>query len=514
MTSMEPPEPTARRPWSALVVVALIVTLVDVFKPVHNDDPTYILFARHIGEQPLDPYGFSILSFDRPASANHVLAPPLLLYWLAGAIRLFGENPAMWKASLLPFALVFVVTLHSVFRRFAGKAAFPATTLVALSPTFLPSMNLMLDVPSLALSLAGLTVFFSACDRASAMRALAAGLLFGLAIQTKYTGLLAPAVAIAYGMFFQRTALAFGAAVIAGFVAGAWELFLFARQGESHFIYHSLMNPAGRTAMTEMASALAITLIQTGWPLLVFLAMGLVGRRRDAVSGNESKRQSRFLGAWLFIELAGHFVLSPFPAVRRTMGLVVVASLIVARIMASSAMSTAKQWLVGATAVASVVWGTLFAVIDHWDAAAQRNAARMAMAYIRSNDPNAKAWFTGYWGFQFYSEQAGMKQLVPADRRRFDQTPRDWEPVSGINMLEPSRISKGDWIVIPLGVPAQQFVNPPGSVEEVHEVNVETRIPWTLHYFYVGSQPLARFEGPRAKVKIFRATRDFTPVVR
>lgn len=511
---MEPSEPTARRPWSALAAVALIVTLVDVFKPVHNDDPTYILFARNIGEQPLDPYRFSILSFDRPSPANHVLAPPLLLYWLAGAIPLFGENPAMWKASLFPFAILFVVSLHELFRRFAGNAASPATALVALSPTFLPSLNLMLDVPSLAISLSGLTVFFSACDRGIFWRSLAAGGLFGLAIQTKYTGLFAPIVAIAYGICFQRLALAIVAAVVAGLVAGAWELFLFVRQGESHLIYHSLMNPAGRTAMTEMASALAMTLIQTAWPLLVFLTIGLFSRRREDVSGDDSKRKSHFLVVWLLVELAGYFVLSPFPAVRRTMGLVVVASLIVARSMAGSARTTVTRRLAAATATASIVWGTLFAVIDHWDAAAQRHAARMAMAHIRSIDSISKVWFTGYWGFQFYAEQAGMKQLVPADRLRFDQTLRDWEPVSGIAMLEPSRVPKGDWIVIPLGVPAPQFSEPPGSVVEVHEVNVETRIPWTLHYFYVGSPPLARFEGPRAKVKIFRALRDFTPVVR
>jgi hypothetical protein len=81
-------------------------------------------------------------------------------------------------------------------------------------------------------------------------------------------------------------------------------------------------------------------------------------------------------------------------------------------------------------------------------------------------------------------------------------------------MLKPSRLSAGDWLAMPLGVAAQQFVEPPGALEEVHEVNVETSVPWTLHSFYVGAVPLSKFEGPRAKVKLFRATRDFIPVVR
>jgi|GEM_PF-6788177 len=29
-------------------------------------------------------------------TAFEVLAPPLLLYWLAGALELFGERPLLW----------------------------------------------------------------------------------------------------------------------------------------------------------------------------------------------------------------------------------------------------------------------------------------------------------------------------------------------------------------------------------------------------------------------------------
>src|SRR5688572_19061703 len=98
MSTMEPSATDSpRRPWLALTVDAFTMTVVDGCKPLHNDDATYYLFARHIAEHPLDPYRFSILSFDRPMPANQVLAPPLLLYWWAGAIRLFGDQPALWK---------------------------------------------------------------------------------------------------------------------------------------------------------------------------------------------------------------------------------------------------------------------------------------------------------------------------------------------------------------------------------------------------------------------------------
>ena len=41
--------------------------------------------------------------------ANGVLAPPVFLYWLALAVRLFGANPWAWKLCLLPFCLFTLV---------------------------------------------------------------------------------------------------------------------------------------------------------------------------------------------------------------------------------------------------------------------------------------------------------------------------------------------------------------------------------------------------------------------
>src|SRR5215204_3943888 len=94
------------RTW--MILIAAFMTAVDCLKPIHIDDPAYIEYAKHIAEQPFDPYRFSILSYDRPVAANHVLAPPVLLYWFAGVSTLVGGDVVLWKASLLPFLLAFV----------------------------------------------------------------------------------------------------------------------------------------------------------------------------------------------------------------------------------------------------------------------------------------------------------------------------------------------------------------------------------------------------------------------
>ena len=56
----------------------------------------------------------------------------------------------------------------------------------------MPGLNVMLDVPSLALGLLSLVVFIRACDRSSVGTAILAGLIAGLAINTTWTGLLVP----------------------------------------------------------------------------------------------------------------------------------------------------------------------------------------------------------------------------------------------------------------------------------------------------------------------------------
>src|SRR5438105_5724101 len=135
---MNLPNVTGRR--LALTALALALTLANCFKPLVSDDPSYVQFARHVAEHPLDPYGFN---FDDALPANAILAPPVVLYWLAGCIRVCGENPFLWKLGLLPFCGLFVAALHALGRRFARGLEVPLTAMLVLSPTFLPSLNLM-----------------------------------------------------------------------------------------------------------------------------------------------------------------------------------------------------------------------------------------------------------------------------------------------------------------------------------------------------------------------------------
>src|SRR5579862_4785512 len=94
------------RKHASVLLAALALTLLNAIKPVHVDDPTYISFAKQIAAKPLDPYGFEVFWAGVPTPANHTLAPPVFLYYLAPAIEIFGESPLLWKLWLFPLNLV------------------------------------------------------------------------------------------------------------------------------------------------------------------------------------------------------------------------------------------------------------------------------------------------------------------------------------------------------------------------------------------------------------------------
>jgi hypothetical protein len=223
--------------FSLLLLLAGLWTLANAVKPLAIDDTAYYYFARQIAAHPLDPYGFEILWYQAPEPANSVLAPPVLPYWWALGLSLFGDRPFLWKLWLFPFALLFVTATHALLRRFVRKQALLFTWMAVLSPVFLPSFNLMLDVPAQALGLGALVLFFRAADRRSPPEALLAGLVAGLAMQTKYTAFMAPAVMLLYSCFFGGFRLALLASGTAALIFVGWEYGMICRYGQSHFLY-------------------------------------------------------------------------------------------------------------------------------------------------------------------------------------------------------------------------------------------------------------------------------------
>jgi len=541
-----------------LVLLAGLFTLLNAVKPLVIDDAVYYYYAAHIAQDPADPYSFQLPNGE---PANHVLAPPVLLYWWAGAMRLVGDNLFWCKVALLPFTLTFTFALYALCRRFTRQLTMPLVWMLVLSPIFLPGLNLMLDVPALALSCFALAVFMHACDRGSLGLALAAGLLTGLAMQTKYTALVIPAVLVLYGLMFRRIRLGMVAAALAATLFISWELAMALKYGESHFVHALGERSAPVVEKLKLCLPLVAILGGTAPALLllglvglgysrrvIFWAAGLIaggflllagvpesyatllgeftaGRTfltvRSLVYGilglavvlsggavvwrlckptglwqgqsvfRRGKRLDYFLVMWLALELAAYFALSPYPAVRRVMGVFLVGTILAGRLAARASRTRGQMGVVwGATAV-SVALGLLYYFVDCTQFSAERRLVEMAVRQLSQLDPGATVWYSGLYGpFEDAARRAGMT--------RYPWTKEALYPSGGWALVLEKRACCS------VNHPLQKYCEHVAGAAVAH-FSVSARVPLrTCLCYYFGNTAMEHFEGPLAEGALYR----------
>jgi Dolichyl-phosphate-mannose-protein mannosyltransferase len=248
------------RPWVWPFLAALVVTILNAAKPVVVDDTAYLFHARHLAQQPLQPYAFELFWYHQPDQAMDILLPPVLPYWLALGMKLFGENVVLLKLWLFPFVWLLAVAARSLFRRFLPFDSLAPSIAFLFSPIVLPMVNVMLDVPALALGLAGVAVFLNHAELPRWWKVLLAGALCGLAMQTKYTMLFTPVLFLLYACCksWKLVIPALLAMVVAYGLFAAWEYFVYAQAGQSHFLRHAAEQGAGGSLFDKIRAKLAV----------------------------------------------------------------------------------------------------------------------------------------------------------------------------------------------------------------------------------------------------------------
>jgi hypothetical protein len=543
-----------RRP----VVLALVVTLANAAKPVAVDDTAYLAFAAHIADAPLDPYGFEVYWYDAPDRAMDILCPPVVPYWLAAGVRLVGVSPVLLKLWLFPVAWLLAWAVRDLLRRFAPGTEAAALPLVVLSPAVLPMVNLMLDVPAAALGLAALAVFGRACDRRSWLLAIGAGLLAALAMQTKYTALVAPAMLGWYGLTHRRFALT--AVAVAAAVGGflAWEGWVFLNAGESHFFLHARQQSASEAGWLadkfHLVAPLAghLGVLAVGFAVYAQRAVGVPGRvvaagavlwaagavlvcvtpGADAVLVGTPERPKLTLPVLVWRTAGTAVLLTALAAALKLLvrwrrqslrwdaGNWFVVGWVLLELAGYFGMTPfpAARRVIGVSlalgflsarvvsrsrfrrpaawaAPFGVAVGVLVAALDAYDALPEKVLAERAAALIPAG---AQGWYQGHWGFQFYCERAGMKPAVVGQ----------------------ATLAAGDYLVLPLYPdhegfyrphPGSLVTDPPEEAERVAEFVWDDRLAaQTVPNFYGGTDPIAGRDHPRLRVGVFRLTRAWT----
>lgn len=529
--------------------------MVNALKPVVVDDTAYLAFARQIAAAPLDPYGFTLFWYTRPGPAFEVLCPPVLPYWLALGRVIGGEQVVWLKLWLFPFVWAMTASIDALLVRFARGVEGVMLPLIVLSPAVLPCVNLMLDIPAWGLGLAAVAVFVRGGRQRLVRRAVLCGVLAGLAMQTKYTMLTVPAVVLLYGVCWRRR----GAAVIAAGVAvglfAAWELLLVGLYGRSHFVFHTLDRTGGtglidwlrskEWLLAPLAGHLGCLGVTTGWVVasalgcgsrglatwaiawaagfvgllvlpgqltrgwvegfwnvagagvLVVTVLGMVRLlgRRPWPDRYRWQRDDVFLCGWWLLELGAYFVLSPFPAARRVIGLAIVGGCVAARLLARcrcERRSRLPAWLVGG----GVCVGPLIAALDTLDASPEIACAQSAYR-LAADEVGLDGcwWFAGHWGFQYACERLGLRPLVPGE----------------------TVVVPGDVLLLPVHPDDAGFhrphvgsipIRPPSDrVVRIGEVVWDDPIAGqTIPNFYGGVVPVRGREHPRLRVAIYRVT--------
>lgn len=530
-----------------ILALSLIFTALNCVKPVHMDDWHYYVYAKQIADHPLDPYGFEVAWFQWPEPAIDPNATLFLSYWIAAGLKLFGDQPTLLKAWLFPFNLLFVLGIYGILRRFVRGFEKPLLWMTVLSPAFLPSVNLMLDIPVLAMILAALNLFIMASDRHSPKLALSAGVVAGLAMQVKYSALIAPPLILLYALIFRKMRIGWLAAVVAGTVFIAWEGIIFLKHGQSHFLIqigksdimhyrwprlelvHPMLNYLGGLAVTlsllgplamqghwrKLASFMA-ALVIFGFALLlfspsenlVFLTFGLMLWTTTLTAAwslarvdnghvkrtwdQEDYRKDAFLVLWLLLELLAFFVITPFPATRRCLGLVIAITFVMGRYFACNMRREKQRWSIVPVSAFTILLGLGFFAVDLQEAIASKRAAKQSAEIVHNLDKNPVTWYVGHWGFKYYAEREGMKAVVP----------------------DKSQLCKGDWLVVPVhGVFRQQVFFDPDYFEFVEELHFDDFLPLqTVPHYYLGSIPLSHRHKPRISIVICRVVADNVPM--
>jgi hypothetical protein len=531
------------------LLLAVVMNLTNLFEPLTVDDVCHQYYAAQVARAPTAPFEFEIDWHQKPVAAWDVMVAPVTSYWWAPAIALFGESPVAWKAWFLPAQWLLCYALLVLLRRLCRpEATFLLTAAIALGPAVLPGLNLMLEVPVLALGFASVAVFLRACDRSSWRTAMLAGVLFGLAFQTKYSAMGFTAPWLLLGVLRRSwRELAVGLATAAATALAIEGLLSWSHGGGSYFLRQLELTQLrdwrhlgkGMLAQVGVLGLPAALLLLHGlgfaklWGRIVVglhvLAWGVIAwvpdvdTRRISDGAMDSiaylvttattwgifalafgrlawtalvrawhRRWGRgaavrgFLCAWFLAEIATSLVVSPFPAARRVL-LVVLAATVAGGWMAVRRRGGTA--LLARVAGLATALGLAFQGLDCLEGRACVLATEQAAAYAKEHDPKATVWFTGGWGFEYYAPQAGMR---PFSRGR-------------------AAVKQGDWIMIgSIDGAEEPWFHWNGRIDLQHEIGVGDDVPWSLLFgYYSGRRPLDGQRGPRFVVWVYRAIEDF-----
>ena len=462
-----------------LALTATGIALFALIKPVHIDDTVVLHVAANILRDPLRPFAGEFFWLEEPQPLAKVTTnPPLVSYWLAPWIALAGYREWVLHLSFAPFVALLMWGMHRLATRWLGAEwAWWAVGWLMLSPAVLPGMNLMRDVPALALLVGGLACWVEGVERRrqshgtgqpQGLPLLVIGaLLVGLAGLAKYTALIGVLLVALYTL--QRRAYgALGWLTLALVPIAGWSALNLWADGEVHLLYlwqeRRGSAPLGAKLLPGVVGLGASTLLWLGvrrrfkaalgdgwrWKvaLVVLAVAGAIGWHLTQFAGQPMYLQSLlWLVAGVIVLGLAFVALTPSIPLSRAAGEGEPNSPLPrsGRGAGGEGINFLRLWLL--IALAAAVWGVPFQAMRHLLYALPplililtpwvgRNAPLLivqgvlclaviaadydyAVRYKRGAAAYAelfageRVWYAGSWGWMFYAEQHGFRKLLP-----------------------------------------------------------------------------------------------------
>jgi len=524
-----------------LLLIWVLVTSLNINKAVHIDDTGHLEIAKEIIKNPFHPMSGSV-NWENSAEPIYVLNQPhLFFYLLAACIYFFGESEIAFHLLISLFSLICILFFYFLVINLKLRNPTAWTAFFALGPGFIPSQNIMTDIPMVSF---WLVFFWAILHPVSPMQGskyyVFASLAATAAILTKYLSLILLPILVIDILLKKRWNSIWVIAIPAFSLAG-WSLFNYLDYGGIHIlerknfpfgfwngIYNSInwiialgavapfsfliirdlyrMKIGKIIVLAGVLFFFVTTLIRTPY-FYTGLKVGILG---GGFFGNglslllicffcgyqrlwkvkyeykDKERQLVILLLWILGSMAFIILFTPFPAVRHVIVVIPAFLLILGVHTYKRVMS---RFFYGAVVI-TVLSGVILSLSD-WEYA---NIYRVEASRIKNQlKSTSTIWFLGHWGWQWYAKKAGMKEY-DAQRTNFRE---------------------GDYVIIPELVRKQELLKEHRiSLLKKFEITVEptpiTLIrtmsiwPWGGYYAFsleanslpwsVTNQPLEKFE--------------------
>jgi len=435
-----------------VVVFWILVQFPFLSSAFRIDDPYFLAVARQIYKHPLDPYGFQI-NWDGISewafknSAN----PPLVPAYLAAWHCLLPWNEVSFHLAVLPFSIIALCAFGTLAQHMKVDPV-AAQVLLCCSPAFfLGSQVVMQDVPMLSLFLLAVTGTLYYENSGSTTALIVSSFVAFCCPLAKYNGLVLVPVLAILGVAGKRKR---GILMIASaplLSLALWNLFTWFKYGQNHFLAMVAFqnNPAIRTPLWQLtAGTLAATGlgvlplclsgfvagIPTGRKVLLagaILMLPLYGASRMWLGYGNLPSFVLAVGVWLALVLIGYTFVCAWQFYRRQYrtGLALVIWILsgfafqagllfssvryvlflappaILLLLSQSSWSPRKRTL-SLLLGANLLLVIIVAIGDARVAGVYREFIERRVAPLLS-ESRGRFYFSGHWGFQYYSEQLG-----------------------------------------------------------------------------------------------------------